>query len=117
VAVLERAERRDTLRDREASSRRTPRPYDDGEVGVRRPAGRRAKRIAVDAETTQHGAGQVARTCAACRGALARGVYEGVVWHRGRGATPATAARAIAESGDERRMRAAPVPEGARVNR
>ena len=88
----------------------------DGVLRVRRPDGGE-ERLAVEVDTTQHNARQLARTCAAYREALARGVYDGVVWYCAPGATLAAAARAIAEHGDPQRMRAAPVPEGAAVYR
>jgi hypothetical protein len=88
----------------------------DGVLCARRPEGRE-ERLAVEADTTQHNARQLARKCAAYREALARGVYDGVVWYCVPGATLAAAGRAIAEYGDEQRMRAAPVPEGATVYR
>ena len=88
----------------------------DGVLRVRRPGGGE-ERLAVEVDTTQHSARQLARTCAADREALARGVSDGVVWSCAPGATLAAAARAIADAGDEQRMRAAPVPEGATVYR
>jgi hypothetical protein len=71
----------------------------------------------VEVDTTQHNARRLARRCAAYREALARGVYDGVVWYRAPGATLAAAGRAIGEHGDEHRMRAAPIHEGATVYR
>ena len=68
-------------------------------------------------DTTQHSARRLARTCAADREALARGVSDGVVWSCAPGATLAAAESAIADAGDPQRMRAAPVPEGAAVYR
>jgi hypothetical protein len=89
----------------------------DGVLCVRRPEGRE-ERLAVEVDTTQHSARRLARTCAAAyREALARGVYDGVVWSCAPGAALAAAGRAVAEHGDGRRMRAAPVPEGAAVYR
>jgi hypothetical protein len=77
----------------------------------------REERLAVGVDTTQHYARQLARKCAASREALARGVSDGVLWSCAPGATLTAAGRAIAEDGDEKRMRAAPVPEGATVYR
>jgi hypothetical protein len=88
----------------------------DGVLRVRRPDGRE-ERLAVEVDTTQHSARQLARKCAAYREALALGVYDGVVWYCTPGATLAAAGRAIAEYGDEQRMRAAPIPECAAVYR
>jgi hypothetical protein len=88
----------------------------DGVLYVRQPDGRE-KRIAAEVDTTQHSARQLARTCAGYREALALGVYDGVVWYCAPGATLAAAGRAIADHGDGRRMRAAPIPEGAAVYR
>jgi hypothetical protein len=88
----------------------------DGVLRVRRPDGRE-ERLAVEVDTTQHNAHQLARRCAAYREALARDVYDGVVWFCAPGATLASVERAVAEYGDGRRMRAAPVPEGAAVYR
>jgi hypothetical protein len=85
----------------------------DGVLCVRRPDGRE-ERLAVEADTTQHGARRLTRTCAAYREALALGVYDGVVWSCAPGAGLATAGRAFAECGDGRRMRAAPSPRAPR---
>jgi hypothetical protein len=88
----------------------------DGVLCVHRPDGRE-ERLAVEVDTTQHNARQLARTCAAYREALALGVYDGVVWYCAPGAALAAAGRAIAEHGEARRMQAASVPADATVYR
>jgi Replication-relaxation len=87
----------------------------DGVLRVRRPDGRE-ERLAVEADTTQHGARRLARKCAAYREALARGVDDGEVRYYVPGSTLAAAAR---RRGVRRRAAPAggPLPEGAAVYR
>jgi hypothetical protein len=75
------------------------------------------KRVAVEVETTQHNARQLAEKAATYREAIARGVYAGAWWYAVPGGTTEAVRRAIADSGDPDRMRVSPMPEGVTVYR
>jgi hypothetical protein len=78
--------------------------------------------VAVEVDTSQHGAEYLARKVAEYRLALApgedgaRAVFRSVWWYCRPGGTLEAVERAIAGAGDPRRMAARPLPEGVTVH-